>query len=733
MKQRIGLLRRISLRAWPSVLVVATLCIPALSTQGVALANPLNDAADTGAAFEHRGFSVTGGREEPLRYGSRSSQGANLAQTSAPESVATQLSAEQLAAEREFWASVKASEDPADIRAYLEQFPNGMFAALARNWLKRLEEAKAAQPRAPQATAAPAVATQEAAPAPSSSPESVEEALGLTRTQRVLVQRGLTSLGFDVGAADGILGARSRAGIRDWQSSRGEAATGYLDAGALETLLEAGEAVRPTPKRAVVREAMELLSEALTTTRSIDDPFSRAQALSGIAKTQASAGDIRGAAQTVSKALTTAQSIEKASYRARALSGIAEAQASAGDIEVALTTARSIQTASSRARALSGIAGAQASAGDTRGAAQTVSEALTAARSIQRAFSRALALSAIARAQASASDTRGAAQTVSDALATTRSIEIPFSRARALNYIVEAQASIGDIEAALSTAQSIEDASFRALALSDIAAAQATAGDTRGAAQTLSEALASVRRVEDALHRGPALRGIAGAQASAGDIQAALTTARSIEQEFNGAWALRSIAEAQASAGDIQAALTTARSIENAFQRAWALRDITKAQLNGADDRSQPGGATKRAAPGSSKRSVDSNGSTTRQEFWGAYVPGQTTPSTGRVIYPYDVFGISWNFSSPETALEAAAKRCRERSAHNCGDDHSVTFSSSADDSGYHLKSRCITAWVWANPGLSGLNEASWTSGVELPEYFQTIQVAEKKTACNER
>lgn len=113
------------------------------------------------------------------------------------------MTAEQLAAERKFWASVKASEDPADIRTYLEQFPGGMFEALARNWLKRLE--KAAQPQAAQVTTAPAVPTQAAAPAPSSSPESVEEALGLTRAQRILVQRGLMALGFDVGAVDGIL------------------------------------------------------------------------------------------------------------------------------------------------------------------------------------------------------------------------------------------------------------------------------------------------------------------------------------------------------------------------------------------------------------------------------------------------------------------------------------------------------------------------------------------------
>ena len=44
------------------------------------------------------------------------------------------------------------------------------------------------------------------------SPQSVEDALGLTRSQRQLAQRGLTALGFDVGAADGIFGRRTRSG-----------------------------------------------------------------------------------------------------------------------------------------------------------------------------------------------------------------------------------------------------------------------------------------------------------------------------------------------------------------------------------------------------------------------------------------------------------------------------------------------------------------------------------------
>lgn len=48
------------------------------------------------------------------------------------------------AAEIEFWRTIKQSKDPAEYRAYLEAFPNGVFAPLAKIRMKRLEKASAA-------------------------------------------------------------------------------------------------------------------------------------------------------------------------------------------------------------------------------------------------------------------------------------------------------------------------------------------------------------------------------------------------------------------------------------------------------------------------------------------------------------------------------------------------------------------------------------------------------------
>ena len=61
-------------------------------------------------------------------------------------------------------------------------------------------------------------------------PRAVETGLGLDRAARRLIQQGLAAAGFPPGPADGVFGPATRAAIRGWQTSRGTAATGYLDA-----------------------------------------------------------------------------------------------------------------------------------------------------------------------------------------------------------------------------------------------------------------------------------------------------------------------------------------------------------------------------------------------------------------------------------------------------------------------------------------------------------------------
>ena len=84
-----------------------------------------------------------------------------------------------------------------------------------------------------QGAAAPAAAEETA--------KSVEAALGLGIRERRLIQMGLLAAGHDLGKADGLLGRQTRAALKQWQASRGEAATGYLDVESGKLLLAAGE------------------------------------------------------------------------------------------------------------------------------------------------------------------------------------------------------------------------------------------------------------------------------------------------------------------------------------------------------------------------------------------------------------------------------------------------------------------------------------------------------------
>jgi len=59
-------------------------------------------------------------------------------------------------AEIAFWESVRDSKDPAELRAYLQRYPNGTFAFLAQRRLAALEGAPAAAQ--PQRAPAPAAA-----------------------------------------------------------------------------------------------------------------------------------------------------------------------------------------------------------------------------------------------------------------------------------------------------------------------------------------------------------------------------------------------------------------------------------------------------------------------------------------------------------------------------------------------------------------------------------------------
>lgn len=107
---------------------------------------------------------------------------------------------------------------------YLKKYPKGIYKVNAERALAKL--------------GAPAGGTADAAAA-------AEARLGITRTQRVAVQRELTRLGYSTGGTDGAWGRNTRTAIATWQRDRKEPVTGYVTEAQLRVLLRGAVVVPP--------------------------------------------------------------------------------------------------------------------------------------------------------------------------------------------------------------------------------------------------------------------------------------------------------------------------------------------------------------------------------------------------------------------------------------------------------------------------------------------------------
>ncbi len=130
------------------------------------------------------------------------------------------------AAETSFWDSVKDSKDPAEVRAYLEKFPNGLFVPLAKIRLRNLEAARSAPPAAPTTTTPP---QQQAASAPALTSESIIRE----------VQDRLYNLNYTVDTRNGRLTNETRDAIRQWQTNVKLPVTGDMTVSQLALLRRA--------------------------------------------------------------------------------------------------------------------------------------------------------------------------------------------------------------------------------------------------------------------------------------------------------------------------------------------------------------------------------------------------------------------------------------------------------------------------------------------------------------
>jgi hypothetical protein len=139
--------------------------------------------------------------------------------SSAPAQVASNSSGNDV--ELEFWRSVKESNRPEELNAYLTNYPNGQFKSLALARIASLENGPSTTTRNLTTGVDPATFTDEAN-------QITEDQIGLDKGQRRDVQRRLTGLGFDT-KVSGKFDDDTRSVIRRWQAARGYPSSGFLN------------------------------------------------------------------------------------------------------------------------------------------------------------------------------------------------------------------------------------------------------------------------------------------------------------------------------------------------------------------------------------------------------------------------------------------------------------------------------------------------------------------------
>ena len=162
----------------------------------------------------------------------------------APASSARAAAASTSAAtdvELEFWRSVKESNKPEELNAYLTSYPNGQFKPLALARIAALESGLSTTTRNLTTGIDPLTFTEE-------SSQTTEDQIGLDKGQRRDVQRRLTGLGFDT-RITGKFEESTRAVITRWQAARGYPKTGYLNRLQHKALLTEIVAATPTASR----------------------------------------------------------------------------------------------------------------------------------------------------------------------------------------------------------------------------------------------------------------------------------------------------------------------------------------------------------------------------------------------------------------------------------------------------------------------------------------------------
>lgn len=163
---------------------------------------------------------------------------ADAAKTTAAPAPAAASEPPSWEVEQRLWDEASKKNAIPFYEAYLEQFPNGRFATVAKLNIDQLKDPNAQNKQVAaldangtDANAGSAVRTSigisdEMKRTPGT--ELTEDAIGLDRDGRIDLQLRIEALGNELGQADGNIGPRTRQAIGVWQSKNGLPQTTYL-------------------------------------------------------------------------------------------------------------------------------------------------------------------------------------------------------------------------------------------------------------------------------------------------------------------------------------------------------------------------------------------------------------------------------------------------------------------------------------------------------------------------
>ena len=147
--------------------------------------------------------------------------------------------------ELEFWRTVKDSNKPEELDAYVTAYPNGQFKSVALARIASLQSGTSTASRNLNPNIDAATYTDEAT-------QLTEDQIGLNKDQRKDIQRRLTGLGFDINMT-GVFNSETRSVINRWQAARGYPVSGYFNKLQYKALLS--EIVAATAPSASVKPA----------------------------------------------------------------------------------------------------------------------------------------------------------------------------------------------------------------------------------------------------------------------------------------------------------------------------------------------------------------------------------------------------------------------------------------------------------------------------------------------